>query len=289
MTAPLCRLRVGATGAAMALIAAMALTPVLAAAQALALVPVVLSPQAKRAHKAKGPIGPRVRIHTEDSAGLAEMWGLPASRAPSSKYLELTLQIGAHPETHSSPDAALASSFIVDYDHPAVSQLRQKLLDERADRPITGSEVVAFTAQSMRAHLNRDARLASKVAQTLEGDCTEYSLLTAALARSLGIPARIVHGVALIEAMGKWEAYGHAWVQTFESGRWVLRDSALARLQGSAYYVPTLILTDEGPGYGLEQMRGVRRMPSKIEILDQGTRGAQESSTRAPAVSGSAR
>jgi transglutaminase-like putative cysteine protease len=94
--------------------------------------------------------------------------------------------------------------------------------------------------------------------------------LTAALARSVRIPARIVQGAVLMNADGRWQAYGHAWVQTFEAGRWLVRDSALADFRGPVHYLPAFVVADEGPGYKLGMVLGFNRMPRRIEILGRG-------------------
>jgi hypothetical protein len=79
-----------------------------------------------------------------------------------------------------------------------------------------------------------------------------------------------MQGAALLHSNGRWIAYGHAWVQTLEAGRWIVRDSALAAAPVPVYYVPSFVMADEGPGYQLGMMLGLGRLPSRIEILDHG-------------------
>lgn len=59
------------------------------------------------------------------------------------------------------------------------------------------------------------------------GDCTEHSVLTAALLRSLKIPARAVTGLILTENFSgnKNVFVYHMWVEAYTSGRWVMVDS----------------------------------------------------------------
>ena len=83
----------------------------------------------------------------------------------------------------------------------------------------------------------------------------------------LGLPARMVQGVAIVQAEGRWQAYGHAWAQTLEGGRWTLRDSALAGFPGPVYYMPFAAMDDEGPGYRLTLLRAQGRLPQRIEVL----------------------
>jgi hypothetical protein len=190
------------------------------------------------------------------------MLGMPEAAGA----VELTLQQGAHADLHVASEP-LAATFIVDFQEPAVQRLLAQLRTAHPGEAIDGAQIVAFVSRSMQSTYVADADLASEVAATLQGDCTEHALLTAALARALGIPARIVWGSALVFEEGRWQAYGHAWVQTREAGRWRLRDSALANESKPVYYLPVWVFDDEGPGYPLSIMKAVGRLPSRLEIL----------------------
>ncbi|UPG93073.1 transglutaminase-like domain-containing protein [Luteibacter aegosomatissinici] len=60
------------------------------------------------------------------------------------------------------------------------------------------------------------------------GDCTEHAVLLAALARSLGIPTRVVTGLVYNDRFGGVDHVfvPHAWVQAWLDGYWVSFDSA---------------------------------------------------------------
>ena len=237
-----------------------------AQAQMLAAIPVHATSQQPMAPAVMGSQAVRIRAHAADAAGLASFLGQPLSQAAAAGFVELTVMPGTHLDLD-SPSQVTAASFIVDFDDPAVVQLSRKLLDEAGAAPIDGARIVAFTAKAMRSGFAANADLASEVARSLQGDCTEHALLNAALSRAQKIPARIVHGAALLHADGQWQAYGHAWVQTLEAGRWVVRDSALANWPGQVYYVPTQVITNEGPGYRLGMMQGISRLLSRVDIL----------------------
>lgn len=66
------------------------------------------------------------------------------------------------------------------------------------------------------------------VASTRRGDCSEHAVLLAALARAVGIPARVVVGLIYTEgSKGPGFAY-HMWNQVYVEGRWVPLDATLA-------------------------------------------------------------
>ena len=71
---------------------------------------------------------------------------------------------------------------------------------------------------------------------TRRGDCTEFAVLYAALARAAGIPARVVSGLAY----SKESFHGvsnvfipHAWVQAWIDGRWQSFDASLGAFDSS--------------------------------------------------------
>lgn len=71
--------------------------------------------------------------------------------------------------------------------------------------------------------------------QTRRGDCTEHAVLLAALARSQGIPTRIVTGLVYAQRFaGASRVFvPHTWVQSWLGGRWVSFDSAQGRFDST--------------------------------------------------------
>jgi hypothetical protein len=70
---------------------------------------------------------------------------------------------------------------------------------------------------------------------TRHGDCTEHAVLLAALARALGIPARVVTGMVYAERFGGSSRVfvPHAWMQAWIDGRWTSYDAALGRFDST--------------------------------------------------------
>ncbi len=63
---------------------------------------------------------------------------------------------------------------------------------------------------------------ASEVARNLSGDCTEHSVLAAAMCRAVGVPARVVVGLIYVE---QHDGFGfHMWDEVFVNNRWVAID-----------------------------------------------------------------
>ena len=70
---------------------------------------------------------------------------------------------------------------------------------------------------------------ASEVARNKEGDCTEHSMLLAALGRAMGIPTRVATGLVYTDEFeGKKDVLVyHMWTQFYLDGEWVNLDAAL--------------------------------------------------------------
>ena len=72
---------------------------------------------------------------------------------------------------------------------------------------------------------------ASSILSGKAGDCTEHSVLTVSILRTLKIPARAVMGIILSENFsGKQNVFVyHMWVEAYHNGRWILVDSTRPR------------------------------------------------------------
>ncbi len=63
---------------------------------------------------------------------------------------------------------------------------------------------------------------AADVARNLQGDCSEHSVLAAAICRASGIPSRVVVGLIYVEDAG---GFGyHMWDEVFVNSRWIAID-----------------------------------------------------------------
>lgn len=86
-----------------------------------------------------------------------------------------------------------------------------------------------------------------EVLRTKQGKCSEHATLFASLARSLGIPTRIVLGLRM--AGGQW--VGHMWNEAYV-GRWVTVDSTVNEVGGSMQLVK---LVHSDTVYGTQPVR----------------------------------
>jgi hypothetical protein len=68
---------------------------------------------------------------------------------------------------------------------------------------------------------------AAEVAQSRQGDCSEHAVLTAAMCRAVGIPARIVCGVLYVDSfVNRRNIFGgHMWVEAYIGNQWIGLDA----------------------------------------------------------------
>jgi transglutaminase-like putative cysteine protease len=73
---------------------------------------------------------------------------------------------------------------------------------------------------------------ADHVARTLEGDCTEYAMLTAAMCRAVDVPSRTAIGLVYLERGGRGGQpmfSFHMWTEVWVRGQWMPIDATLGR------------------------------------------------------------
>jgi transglutaminase-like putative cysteine protease len=168
------------------------------------------------------------------------------------------------------PDVHTQSSFLLDFDEPSVEAATRELSSGPA-RPSPAAIEAFVNRYIVDKTYARGFDIASRVAQTQSGDCTEHAVLAAALLRKFGYPARVIFGLTILGVATKADtslsALGHAWAEYFDGGEWKRVDAALNALKpdgsGAAVgvpglprdaklrlaYLPITVLKDEGPGF----------------------------------------
>lgn len=120
-----------------------------------------------------------------------------------------------------APAGSLAADALVQSDHPRIRAAAAAMVGE-GDDTVTAARSIA---RWVHGHLKR--RSVAGVPSALEtlqrrvGDCNEHSTLFAALARSVGVPTRIVVGLVYVDG-----AFGyHAWNEVLGADGWVSVDA----------------------------------------------------------------
>jgi len=129
--------------------------------------------------------------------------------------------------------AFLASSDISQTDAPEIVAKAREIVGDETDAHRAASRIVLWVYDHLHK-LKSEPRPVSavEVLRELSGDCTEHSILTAALCGAVGIPAKMVVGLAYAHSA----FYYHAWSEVYV-GEWVEMDSAWGELQVDAGHI----------------------------------------------------
>ena len=204
----------------------------------------------------------RVVLTASDAARLAA--GLGVRALADSTSFEYT--VGAYPQIVGPTDRTwLEATFVVDYDQPEFAPLKTEMA-VLGPKP-TRAQIVEFVNRTVDERAPRGWDLASTVAKRRQGDCSEHAVLTAALARMYGIPARVMVGIALLSAGNDFAAYGHAWTEMQEGGKWVVADAAMLEMAASVRYIPMGLMEDEGMGYVMSLAGLSNQWIQKVKVL----------------------
>src|SRR5262249_8282052 len=93
-------------------------------------------------------------------------------------------------------------------------------------------------AQRIEAWVHKNMRVvnfstamatANHVAKTLEGDCSEFAMLTAAMCRATEVPSRIAVGLVYVEGRTGPALGYHMWTEVCIHGQWIPIDATLGR------------------------------------------------------------
>jgi len=123
---------------------------------------------------------------------------------------------------------ALKPTRFVQSDNKVVINLAGRAVGRAKNAGEAARKIEAFVANYITSkNLSVGYASAAEVAASRQGDCSEFSVLTAAMCRAVGIPAEVVMGVAYVDdfAGSKNLFGGHAWVQVYVGRRWYGIDS----------------------------------------------------------------
>ncbi len=159
-------------------------------------------------------------------------------------------------------------SFLIDFDQQAVGEVAGGL-----PAPVTPAGLRAGVAAHFERVQYGGFWPASRAAKRRVGDCSEYAVLTAALARASATPARVVFGYVVQIIRSRVFAIGHAWAEVHDGVDW-RRIDATPFGETNPIYVILGELEDEGPGFALT-MFGLTTvlLSTTLEVVDSADSG----------------
>jgi hypothetical protein len=134
-----------------------------------------------------------------------------------------------------APGAYTRAAPFVESDDPALAAQARAIVAGAADPAAAARRPVAWVAAHVEKAPSVTVPSAREVLASRRGDCNEHAVLLTALARAVGIPARVVAGAVYAEDA----FYYHAWVELW-LGRWVSADSVFDQMPADATHVKLL-------------------------------------------------
>lgn len=126
---------------------------------------------------------------------------------------------------------AMKSTSYVQSDNNDVIALARRAAGETKDAYEAVKKIESFVSSYIEnKSLSVGYASATEVAASRSGDCTEFAVLTAAMCRAIGIPAKVVFGLVYVKEFAGHENVfgGHAWVEAYVGGKWVGLDATRA-------------------------------------------------------------
>jgi hypothetical protein len=135
---------------------------------------------------------------------------------------------GAVEEGKSPGDEFLQSSYFITSADARVRQLAQQAVGKETDPWKKAIRVVRWVHNHMRSTSDQALATADHVARTLQGDCTEYAMLAAAMCRAGGVPSRTAIGLIYADTRDRGPVFAfHMWTEVWVKGQWLPLDATL--------------------------------------------------------------
>lgn len=136
-------------------------------------------------------------------------------------------------EACSGQSAELAATPYLQVDSPKISSLAQELTKQTISPLAKVQALAAWVYQNLEKRPVLGIPDAVTTLESRKGDCNEHAALFAALARSAGIPTRVVAGVTFHAGA----FYYHAWNEVCLDGQWLSLDTTKNELPADLTHI----------------------------------------------------
>jgi hypothetical protein len=138
-----------------------------------------------------------------------------------------TVRVGTQSNEAPTDDDRLPNNLVQSDYSKIVTMAESTAGDERDEWQIALRLERAAHDHMQRVSYSQALATAAEVAESGEGDCTEYAVLLAALCRARGIPARVAIGLVYVSAA---QGFGyHMWNEVWIDGRWMPLDATIGQ------------------------------------------------------------
>jgi hypothetical protein len=127
-------------------------------------------------------------------------------------------------------DEFLRSSHFLDSDDEKIQEQAREAVGRERDPWRKAQLIEKWVHDHVRSTSTVGFTTASQVARDLEGDCRQHAMLTAALCRAAGVPARTALGLVYVHDRDRGPVFGfHMWTEVMINGGWLALDATLGR------------------------------------------------------------
>lgn len=124
-------------------------------------------------------------------------------------------------------DEFTQSCYFINCEDAKVKELARRAVGMERDPWKKALKIERWVHAHMRVTSYEALATADRVAQTLEGDCTEFAMLTAAMCRAEGVPSRTAIGLIYADVKGRPVMAFHMWTEVWVRGQWLPLDATL--------------------------------------------------------------
>jgi hypothetical protein len=124
-------------------------------------------------------------------------------------------------------DEFIQSSYFINSDDARVKAHARRAVGSERDSWLKAQRIEKWVHDHMTSTNDEALATADHVARTLQGDCTEYAMLTAAMCRAEGVPSRTAIGLIYADVQGGPALAFHMWTEVWVRGQWMPLDATL--------------------------------------------------------------
>lgn len=158
----------------------------------------------------------------------------------------------------------LQPTMFLQSDHPQVRAAARAAVGEERDPRAAAERLRRWVHDSLQQRPAATLPNALQVLQTRAGDCNEHAVLYAALARAVGLPARVVAGLVYQNGAFLY----HAWNEVWLGDQWVTVDAIFDQMPAD---VTHLKLVEGGPETHVALVPLIGKL--SIRVLPDGSAG----------------
>ncbi len=217
---------------------------------------------------ATGSAGLRYRIMHENAAALGTQLGRWIHQ-PETVEGGITFSLNAYPVTRTptADDRHRTASFLIDYTEPAVQALAGPIEQQYGKLPSPDDLEQFVHDYIVDKNVAHGFDVASMVAKSRAGDCTEHAVLLTALLRMSGYAARTITGL-YVSLDAPVAAYGHAWVEYHNGHDWSGLDGTRISETVGAQHIPLDVVENETIGYAMGLIGSLQMLAIERVIVE---------------------